>query len=61
MSSQDGMGATFLRPLEVYGEKANKNAVLILTTDSDFYRYVKQAIPESRQRLPTMEPRAAMQ
>jgi membrane protease subunit HflC len=41
-----------LRTLEVYGEKANKNSVLILTTDSDFYRYVKQARPESAQPLP---------
>ena len=23
----------------------NKNSVLILTTDSDFYQYIKQAIP----------------
>lgn len=50
----------FLRTLEVYGEKANKNSVLILTTSSDFYRYVKQAIPESEQRLPTLDPRAAI-
>lgn len=50
----------FLRTLEVYGEKANKNSVLILTTDSDFYRYVKQAIPESEQRLSTPAPRAAI-
>jgi membrane protease subunit HflC len=61
MPSQDGMGAAFLRTLEVYGEMAIQNSVLILTTDSDFYRYVKQAIPESRHRLPTMAPRAAMQ
>jgi len=39
-----------LRTLEVYGEKANKNSVLSLTTSSDFYRYVKQAIPEREQR-----------
>ena len=51
---------TFLRTLEVYGEKANKNSVMILTTDSDFYRYVKQAIPESKQAPPTLEPRAAV-
>jgi membrane protease subunit HflC len=51
---------TFLRTLEVYGEKANKNSVMILTTDSDFYRYVKQAIPESKQSLPALEPRAAV-
>ena len=51
---------TFLRTLEVYGEKANKNSVMILTTDSDFYRYVKQAIPASAQGPPTLEPRAAV-
>jgi membrane protease subunit HflC len=50
-----------LRTLEVYGEKANKNSVMILTTDSDFYRYVKQAIPQSKQSLPALEPRAAAQ
>lgn len=33
----------FLRTLEVYGEKPNKNSVGILTTDSDFYQYLKQA------------------
>jgi membrane protease subunit HflC len=49
----------FLRTLEVYGEKANKNSVLILTTDSDFYRYLKQAIPGEEQRLPLLAPRAA--
>jgi membrane protease subunit HflC len=50
--SRDAEFYAFLRTLEVYGEKANKNSVLILTTDSDFYRYVKQARPESAQPLP---------
>jgi membrane protease subunit HflC len=59
--SRDPEFYTFLRTLEVYGEKANKNSVMILTTDSDFYRYVKQAIPESKQSLPDLEPRAAAQ
>jgi membrane protease subunit HflC len=36
---------SFLRTLESYKEKTNKNAVMILTTDSDFYRYVKEASP----------------
>jgi len=35
----------FLRTLESYKEKTNKNSVLILTTDSDFYQYVKRAVP----------------
>ena len=35
----------FLQTLESYKEKANKNAVLILTTDSDFYQYIKNANP----------------
>ncbi|MBU1745196.1 MAG: protease modulator HflC [Proteobacteria bacterium] len=35
----------FLRTLEVYGEGSNKNSVAILTTDSDFYRYLKAANP----------------
>ncbi|MFP4533657.1 MAG: FtsH protease activity modulator HflK [Desulfobacterales bacterium] len=33
----------FLRILESYKEKTNMNSVMILTTDSDFYQYVKQA------------------
>jgi hypothetical protein len=31
--------------------KTNKNSVLILTTDSDFYQYIKQAIPGEAQSL----------
>jgi membrane protease subunit HflC len=58
--SRDPAFYAFLRTLEVYGEKANKNSVLILTTDSDFYRYVKQASPDSEARLPTLSPRAAL-
>ena len=36
----------FLRTLEVYGEGSNKNSVAILTTDTDFYRYLKSAYPK---------------
>ena len=36
----------FLRTLEVYGEGSSKNSVAILTTDSDFYRYLKAANPK---------------
>jgi membrane protease subunit HflC len=35
----------FLRTLESYKENTNMNSVLILTTDSDFYQYIKQANP----------------
>ena len=35
----------FLRTLESYKEKTNPNSVLILTTDSDFYQYIKNAKP----------------
>lgn len=41
----------FLRTLEVYGERSNDNSVAILTTDSDFYRYLKEANPDSVQGL----------
>jgi modulator of FtsH protease HflC len=34
---------TFSRTLEAYKEGQNKNSVLILTTDSDFYKYLKEA------------------
>ena len=33
----------FSRTLEAYKEGQNKNSVLILTTDSDYYRYLKDA------------------
>jgi membrane protease subunit HflC len=59
--SRDPEFYAFLRTLEVYGEKANKNSVMILTTDSDFYHYVKQAIPERKQSFPALKPRAAVQ
>jgi len=39
----------FLRTLEIYREGSNSNSVLILTTDSDFYRYLKQAAPDLTQ------------
>ena len=42
----------FLRTLESYKENANPNSVMILTTNSDFYQYVKQAIPAEAQGLP---------
>jgi membrane protease subunit HflC len=41
----------FLRTLESYKEKTNKNSLMILTTDSDFYQYIKQAIPNKVQVL----------
>jgi len=37
----------FLRTLEVYRERSNENSMLIMTTDSDFYRYLKQAAPNA--------------
>ena len=33
----------FSRTLEAYKEAQNKNSVVILSTDSDYYRYLKQA------------------
>jgi membrane protease subunit HflC len=52
--SRDPEFYTFSRTLEVYGEGANKNAVLILTTDSDYYRYLKHAAPAGDERLPAV-------
>lgn len=49
----------FSRTLEVYGEKANKNSVLILTTDSDFYRHLKQATPNGGPGIPPLAPRTS--
>ncbi len=39
----------FLRTIESYKEKTNMNSVMILTTDSDFYQYVKHASPGQAQ------------
>lgn len=36
----------FLRTLEVYKDQPNQNSVLIMTTDSDFYRYLKNSAPD---------------
>jgi membrane protease subunit HflC len=40
----------FLRTLESYKESANPNSVMLLTTKSDFYQYLKSAT------APTLEP-----
>lgn len=39
----------FLQTLESYKENPNQNSVLILTTESDFYRYIKKANPDGMQ------------
>jgi len=52
--SRDPEFYAFSRTLELYGEGANKNAVLILTTDSDYYRYLKHAAPGGDERLPAV-------
>jgi membrane protease subunit HflC len=49
----------FLRTLESYKEKTNKNSVMILTTDSDFYQYIKQAIPDKAQTVTPSRSKAA--
>jgi len=36
----------FLRTLESYKEGVNASSMLVLTTDSDFYRYLKDAKPQ---------------
>ncbi len=42
----------FSRTLEAYREGRNKNSVVILTTDSDYYRYLKEAGTVPRQSAP---------
>jgi membrane protease subunit HflC len=49
--NQDPEFFAFLRTLESYKEKTNKNSVLILTSGSDFYQYIKQAKPSGTKRL----------
>lgn len=41
---------TFSRTLEAYKEGQNQNSVLILTTDSDFYKYLKEATSTDKSR-----------
>jgi modulator of FtsH protease HflC len=52
--SRDPEFYAFSRTLEIYNEGGNKNAVLILTTDSDYYRYLKHAAPEVEARFPAV-------
>jgi membrane protease subunit HflC len=52
--SRDPEFYAFSRTLEVYGEGGNKNSVLILTTDSDYYRYLKHAAPAGDESLPAV-------
>jgi membrane protease subunit HflC len=40
----------FLRTLESYREGSNTGTMLVLTTDSDFYRYLKDAEPQKARR-----------
>ena len=51
--NQDPEFYAFLRTLESYKEKPNRNSVLILTTDSDFFQYIKQAAPAGTQQGPS--------
>jgi membrane protease subunit HflC len=57
--SRDPEFYAFSRTLEIYNEGGNKNSVLILTTDSDYYRYLKHAVPEGEMRLPAAGPQNA--
>jgi membrane protease subunit HflC len=59
--SRDPEFYAFSRTLELYGEGAHKNSVLILTTDSDYYRYLKHAAPAGDERLPAVGARDAKQ
>ena len=52
--SRDPEFYAFSRTLEIYGEGGNKNSVLILTTDSDYYRYLKHAASEGDARVPAV-------
>lgn len=44
--SRDPEFFAFSRTLEAYKETPNPESVMILTTDSDFYRYLKSASPD---------------
>jgi membrane protease subunit HflC len=57
--SRDPEFYAFSRTLELYGEGTNKNAILLLTTDSDYYRYLKHAAPGGDEPLPAVGARNA--
>lgn len=47
--NQDPEFYAFSRTLEAYKEGQNKNSVMILTTESDYYRYLKKSgVPNNR-------------
>jgi len=48
--NQDPEFFAFSRTLEAYREARNEEAVMILTTDSDYYRFLKDVSPEVRPR-----------
>ncbi|MCK4809638.1 MAG: protease modulator HflC [Candidatus Omnitrophica bacterium] len=37
---------SFLKTLEAYSESVDRNSMLILTTDSDYFKYLKKIFPE---------------
>jgi modulator of FtsH protease HflC len=43
--SRDGEFYGFYHTLEAYKQTLQKNSSLVLTTDSDFYRYLKHTLP----------------
>ncbi len=47
---QDPEFYAFSRTLEAFKEDQNKDSVLVLTTDSDYYRYLKSANPSKPRR-----------
>jgi membrane protease subunit HflC len=48
----------FSRTVEAYKDGVNRNSVLILTTNSDFYKYLKEAVPGGEQIMTAPAPRA---
>jgi membrane protease subunit HflC len=49
---QDGEFYSFLQTLETYKHTLQKNSSLVLTTDSDFYRYLKNGIRDGGEPAP---------
>jgi membrane protease subunit HflC len=55
--SRDPEFYAFSRTVEAYKDASNKNSVMILTTNSDFYRYLKDANPGGAVLSPAPVPR----
>ncbi len=53
--SKDPRFFSFIKTLQTYKDTVDKNTVIFLTTDSDYFKYLKEMFPSSSQELPDKE------